>query len=109
VRTPTTIVRKQRSREDMLEADIRNAMTAAFAVPAKEVVGRVHAAVRAGGGSISVTRLPVGDARELLAAMSAVEIVRSLGAETGLTVSAGDERRSNGVFRTVDHKISERA
>jgi hypothetical protein len=41
--------------------------------------------------------------------MSAVEIVRSLGAETGLTVSVGDECRSNGVFRTVDHKISQRA
>jgi hypothetical protein len=109
VRTPTTIIRRQRTREEILEAEIRNAMTAAFAVPVKEVVGRVNAAVRAAGGSISVTRLPVGDARELLAAMSAVEIVRSLGAETGLTVSAGQERRSNDVFSAVDHKISERA
>jgi hypothetical protein len=109
VRTPTAIVRKQRTREEMLAADIRNAMTAAFAVPAKEVVSRVHAAVLANGGSTTVTHLPVGDARQLLAAMSAVEIVRSHGAETGLTVSLGDERRSNGVFRTVDHKISQRA
>ena len=109
VRTPTTIVRKQPSREERLEAEIRNAMTAAFAVPAKEVVGRVHVAVRANGGSTSVMQLPVGDARALLAAMSAIEIVRSLGVETGLTVSTGDECRSNGMFRTLDHKISERA
>ncbi|NEW97148.1 Wadjet anti-phage system protein JetA family protein [Rhodopseudomonas sp. BR0G17] len=109
VRTPTKIVRKQPSREERLQAAIRNAMTAAFAVPAKEVVGRVHAAVLAGGGSTSVMQLPVEGARSLLAAMSAVEIVRSLGAETGLTVSEGEECRSNGMFRAVDHKISERA
>lgn len=109
IRTPTTVVRKQRSRDERLEAEVRNALTAAFAIPSKEIIRRVHAAVHAGGGSTSVTLLPVGDARALLAAMSAVEIVRSLGAETGLTVSAGDESRSNGVFRAVDHKISERA
>lgn len=109
VRTPTTLVRKQRSRDERLEAEVRSALTAAFAIPSKEVIRRVHAAVHVGGGSTSVTLLPVGDARALLAAMSAVEIVRSLGAETGLTVSAGDESRSNGVFRAVDHKISERA
>lgn len=109
VRTPTKIVRRKPSREEMLAADIRNAMTAAFAIPAKEVVSRVNAAVLSGGGSTTVTQMPVGDARQLLAAISAVEVVRSLGVETGLTVSPGDERRSNGVFLAVDHKISQRA
>jgi hypothetical protein len=108
VRTPTAIVRKQRTREEMLEAEMRNALTAAFAVPAKEVIDRVRSAVQANGGSTTVTQLPVGGVRELLSAMSAVEIVRSLGQQTGLTVSAGDQRQSNGLFQAIDHRIAER-
>jgi hypothetical protein len=108
-RTPTTIVRRLPSRKDRLDADIRNALTAAFAIPTKEVVSRVNAAVKRAGGSTSVTLLPASDARAVLAAMSAVEIIRSIGVESGLTVSPGEERGSNGVFEAIDHKISERA
>lgn len=109
IRTPTTVVRSEPTRQQRLDAEIRNALTAAFAVPTKEVVSRVREAVKASGGTTSVMALPAGDARAMLAALAAVEVLHSAGQDTGLTISARDEHGSNGAFRGIDHKISERA
>lgn len=109
IKTPTLIARSEPTRQQRLDAEIRNALTAAFAVPAREVVSRIKEAVKTAGGTTSVMDLPVGDARAMLAAIAAVEVLHSAGEDTGLTITARGEHRTNGVFSGIDHKISERA
>jgi hypothetical protein len=93
----------------MLEAAIRTALTEAFAISSTDVLKRVKAATVTAGGSTSVLALPVTDAHSLLAALRAVETIKGSGARSGLDVSRGAVRRSNGVFEALDHKISEKA
>lgn len=107
--TPTAVVRRAPSRGDMLEAAIRSALTEAFAISSTDVLNRVKSAALTAGGSTSVVTLPVTDAHSLLAALGAVETIKGLGARSGLDVSRGTVRRSNGIFEALDHKISEKA
>lgn len=108
-RTPTTIVMHEPSPQDRLQALLSQALTEAFAISSGEVLNRVARAVDLAGGSTSLLSLPVADARQLLAALSAVEAIRSGGSESSLSISRSGELRSNGVFLAADHKISERA
>ena len=107
--TPTAVVRRSPTRQEMLDAAIRTALTEAFAISSIDVMKRVKAAAMTANGSTSVVALPVTDAHSLLAALGAVETIKGAGARSGLEVSRGTVRRSNGVYAALDHKISEKA
>lgn len=108
-RTPTSVETRGPRPEDRLQALVRQALTEAFAISAGEVVDRVAQAVDAAGGYTSLLSLPASNARELLAALSAVEAIRGQGDSARLRVTRSGELRSNGVFEAADHRISERA
>lgn len=108
-RTPTAVETHVPRPEERLQALVRQALTEAFAISAGEVVDRVARAVDAAGGYTSLLSLPAGDARELLAVLSAVEAIRGQGETAQLRVTRSGDIRSNGVFEAADHRITERA
>ncbi|GLK78128.1 hypothetical protein GCM10008171_33820 [Methylopila jiangsuensis] len=105
---PTKIKRRKVTREERLAVAVRDALTEAFAVPTAEVIRRVKVAAAA-TGETSLISLPVVTAHDVLSALSAPEIVRSVGPTSGLIIKESRARRSNGVFEAPDHKIVERA
>lgn len=106
--TPTDVRTQTASREERLQAFVRNALEEAFAISGKDVVNQLESLVSE-HGMVDLLDLPVDDARSLLLALCAVESVRVDDEKSKVEVIRRNERRDNGVFEANDFLFTQRA
>jgi hypothetical protein len=105
--TPVDASIEASSREDQRNAYVNSALEEAFAISSKEVIERLETMV-AERGFADLMDLPVGDARDLLLALCAVESVRGDSERTKLEVKHRKERRDNGAFEADNFRFTQR-